>query len=47
MINAHERVEIPKKITQTPSAKKRGRQKPLKRIMLRKSNQEKRILKLL
>jgi hypothetical protein len=40
-------VEVPKKTIQTPSIKKRGWQKPLKRISLGRSDQERRRLKLL
>jgi hypothetical protein len=45
--NAPERVEVTKKTTQTPSTKKRGGQKPLERILHRRSDQERRRLKLL
>jgi hypothetical protein len=47
MINTYKRVEVPNKTTQAPSTKKRGEQKPLKKITFQKSNQERRRLKLL
>jgi hypothetical protein len=47
VVNVSKRVEVPKKTIQTPSIKKRGWQKPLKRISLGRSDQERRRLKLL
>jgi hypothetical protein len=47
VINAPERVEVPKKNTLAPSIKMRGGQKLLERIPLQRSDRERRRLKLL